>query len=105
MCHVTEDKSVHSMSDVSMGDMNDMNDGEWMSYTDSLDSFMLQAYEDASNEFTPRATVDNMLTDEMEADETDKVVEMAKKTFRKRLTNNLIILYGLQRETVQSRLD
>ena len=40
-----------------------MSAGEWMSYTDTLDSAMMQAYEDASTELSPSTTVDNMLAD------------------------------------------
>ena len=47
---------------------------------------------------------DNMLTDEMESAEPDKVSDLAKKLFRKRLTMNLITLYGLQRDSRFERL-
>ena len=108
----TDAESVHSTSDVSM---EELNDGEWTSYTDCLDFAMMQAYEDASAELSPSTTVDNMLaddnmltdeieSDEMESAEPDKVSDLAKKLFRKRLTTNLITLYGLQRDSRFERL-
>ena len=46
----------------------------------------------------------NMLTDEIEADEPDKVTDLANKLLRKRLTKNHITLYGLQRDSKFDRL-
>ena len=109
----TQDEDESSTQDEDESSTEDeMNDDEWMTYADRLDSFMKQVYEDTCNAVMPADEVtdaDNMETDDNETDENEctrneNVLEIAKKTFRKRLTNHLIILYGLQRDTKYDRL-
>ena len=108
-----DESSAEDESDVNSSNLEEeLNEDEWMTYANRLDSFMMQVYEDAYDKVMPADEVtdgDNMETDNDETDERDytrneNVLKIAKKLFRKRLTNYLIILYGLQRDTKYDRL-
>ena len=94
-------------------DIEPLNDNEWLSYTAKFDSLALQVYKDTYDEVmsvAEAANDDNMETDDNDEAEdqeytlNENVMEIAKKTFRKRLTNMLIICSGLRRDTKYKRL-
>ena len=90
-----------------------MNDDEWASYTKRLDIFMIEVYKDTYDEVMSADEVTdchNMETDDHDDTENkeytviQEVLDSAKKTFRKRLTNMLIICSGLKRDMKYERL-
>ena len=107
------ESSAEDESDVNSSNLEEgLNEDEWMTYANRLDSFMIQVYEDTYDKVMPadevtdgdnKETVDDD-TDERDYTRNENVLKIAKKLFRKRLTNYLIILYGLQRDTKYDRL-
>ena len=109
-----DESETESNTDESVASSDEeMNDDEWSSYTDRLDSLMMKVYRDTYDEVTDEVTDNHGLTDEVTDDDdeaedkyplNETVMNIAKKRFKKRLINIMIISCGLQRDTKYKRL-
>ena len=90
----TDSNESNANTSDTLQDETDLNDDEWNSYTEKLENLMLETYDDTHNQMT--ALQDEGQSSDMSEESKELVMATAKKQFRKKLVNYLIIVYGLQ---------